>query len=516
MPIGILQKEKATVIEVTESGSSVIVDKSYIAESDIDCKNAIVGLPLDNFIIKNVYLPNISKKELQKAIELQLEFNIPNHQTKYDTSYITKELRSGYLLLMVASKKTELNEKAKATVPAPLGLYSFAIHHDLINKKENTLLIYINEENITSITVKGTEVVFMREYPLNIIKNIMQRIQLSSQAVYLQPDRRFIDIKKIIVLSTDEKNKTLIAKAVGQEKKVQWVDSSEYDNKETGNLLLTAGLALFHNQYKAMSGWSISKKPPGKRESIKKILIFAIPILIIFLPLYYYAGYYAKSSNIKSIQTEINQISGQLGNFNKLGGQASKEKVYMKKIGNPILNFYRVNELFNIINSCRSNNLWLTSLSGRIDGMIVISGFAKSYSEITSFIKNLEASKFIKDSNLNYSNEASSQNVNFQMTFKLTKGYSFILEKKSSKKPMTKVNNDEKPAKTTPTNIKPIPPVNATNQTEKTTLTNTDTKPAVNSMTKTNTETAKTSATGSNTQSNNLKPEPRTNKKATE
>jgi Tfp pilus assembly protein PilN len=436
--VGILLKEKTGVVEIKENGNSIIVDKSYIAENGIDCKNAVVGLPLDSFIIKNLYLPNVSKKELQKTIELQLEFNIPNQLSEYDTSYIVKEYKAGYLLLILAAKKTEFNKKTKAIVPAPLGLYSFALQKNLIEKKENTLLLYIDESSVTSVTLEGTVPVFMREYPLGSLKKIKQWIQLSSQAVYLQIDRHFIDINKIVVLSADDKYKNLMIEAVGDKTDVQWVDSSTYDNKEFGNLLLHVGLALFNKQSKAMSGWSISKKPPGMRESIKRILIFIIPILIIFLPLYYFAGYYANSSKIESIQTEIKQFSAQLGDVTNIGSKVAKEEAYMTAIGDPSLNFARTNKLFNEINKCRSNDFWITSISGKVGGLIVINGYSLSYSDITSFIKNIEASEFISDINLNYSNEASAQNVSFQMTLHMAKGYSFILEDDSDKKTLKK------------------------------------------------------------------------------
>lgn len=438
MSVGIFQREKPVVVEIKERGNSAFVEKSYIAEDDVDNKGAVVGLSLEDFIIKNLYLPNVTKKELQNTIELQLEFHVPNHLTEYDTSYIVKAHRSGYFLLILAAKKREYYKKAKAVIPVPLGLYSFAMQRGIIDKTKNILIVYINEGHVTSITVQGTNLVFMREYPLDSIEKIKQRIQLSSQAVYLQTDRHFIDIKKIVVLSADEKYKKLITEITEKEQEVQWIDSTEYNSKELGNLLLHVGLALFYKQAKMMSGWSISKKPPGVRESIKRILIFAIPILIVFLPFYYYAGYYAKNLKIKNLQSEIDQFSKQLGNIDKLGTEIARDKAYMNEVGNPSLNFARINKLFNVVDMCRSDNLWLSSLSGKIGGLIVISGFAQSYSEITSFIKNIEASKFIHDINLNYSNEASSQNVSFQMTFLLAKGYSFILEPDSKKKSKVK------------------------------------------------------------------------------
>ena len=504
MSVGIFQKEKNDVVEVKEIGSSVIVEKSYIVAHDADCKNAVIGLPLDSFIVKNIYLSNVSKKDLQKTIELQLEFNIPNHLTEYDTSYIAKEYKSGYILLILASKKNEHNKKAKAIVPAPLGLYSFALQKSLISKKENTLLLYLNEDGATSITVEGTKLVFMREYPLDRLKKkIKQLIQLSSQAVYLQTDRHFIDINKIIVLSKDEIYKNLITEVLEDKTEVQWIDSSEYDNKDIGNLLLHVGLALFQKQNRTMSGWSISKKPPGKRESIKRILFFVVPILIVFLPLYYFAGYYANNSKIENIQVEINQFSEQLGDVGNLGSKVAKEKAYMTAIGNPSLNFARVNMLFNEINKCRSNNLWLSSVSGKIDGLIIINGFAQTYSDITSFIKNVEASKFIQNTNLNYSNEASGKSVSFQMSFHISKDFSFVFDDGSSDEAKVKKEGKTSDKKTIKSAGK------STESTE-------SIKPAV--ITKISDEDkSKKNITGSNTQNDNSESvDDQTNKKAIE
>ena len=427
MPVGILQKEKTTVVEIKESGDSVIVDKSFTAKDGTDCKNAVVGLPLDSFIIKNLYLPNVSKKELQNTIDLQLEFYIPNHLKEYDTSYLAESYSSGYLLTILASKKSEEIDKAKAVVPVPLGLYSFAAHQKLIGYKTNMLLIYVDGKKITSVTLEDGKPVFMREYPLETTET-KQRIQLSSQAVFLQPVRHFIDIDKIVVFTTSESYSKLVVEAVGKESEVQWFDTSEYDSKETGSLFLPVGLALFHKQIKTMSGWSVSDKPPGTRESIKRILIFLVPLLIVFLPIYNYAEYYAISSKVKSIQAELDQFSVQLGNINELDLKVAREKAYMSTIGDPSLNLARINKLFNVIDTCRPDNLWLSSLSGKVNGLIVISGFAQSYSNITNFIKNLETFPFVQNTNLNYSNETSGEGVSFQMNFQLVEGYDFILD----------------------------------------------------------------------------------------
>ena len=137
----------------------------------------------------------------------------------------------------------------------------------------------------------------------------------------------------------------------------------------------------------------------------------------------------------------------------------------MAEIGDPSLNFARVNKLFNVINGCRSEHLWLTTLSGKVDGVIVITGFATSYSDITSFIKNFESSNFIHNINLNYTNESSDRGVGFQMTFELEKGYDFILKpiandiKKTQKtdtvkKLVEKVNNKKSKAVLKPVNLR--------------------------------------------------------------
>ena len=450
MSVGIIQKEKMTVVEVKDSGGSVVIEKSYLQDNgNQDYKHAAIGLPLDNFIIKNLYLPNVTKKELLKTIELQLEFHVPNHEIDYYTSYITKTCKSGYLLLIIAVKKTVDYKKAKAIIPVPVGLFAFAVSHKLFDKNENALLVYISEGTVITVAVQNGELVFMREFLSESNEKIKQRIQLSSQAVYLQHDRHFIDLNKIIVVCQDKSFKDIVAEAVDEKINVQWFDSSSFEKKDIGNLFLNAGVALFHPQNKAMSGWNVAKKPPGTRESLKRILIYAIPVLIIFLPIYYYAGYYSRNSEIKSIQARIDQYDLQLGNVDVISGKVAQGKAYIEAIGGPTLNFARIDKLFNVIDECRSDNLWVVSISGKLGGLFVVNGVANSYTDITNFIKNLEVSNFIDNINLNYSNEASGQNVNYQLTLRLSQDNSFIL------KPLTKEKKDLKDKKSDDKSNKP-------------------------------------------------------------
>ncbi len=435
MSVGVLQKEKTTVVEVKESSGSITIEKSYISDNEsLDYKNVAVGLPLDDFIIKNLYLPNVSKKELQKTVDLQLEFHVPNHEADFYTGYITKACKSGYLLLILAVKKSVDYKKAKAIIPAPVGLFAYAVHQKLFEKDENVLLVYINNGAVTTVTVQNGELVFMREFLMENNDKIKQRIQLSSQAVYLQHDRHFIDLNKVVVISSDEKHKDIIVETVDETIDVQWINNSSFENEAAGNLLLNSGIALFYSKNKAMSGWSVAKKPPGARESLKRVLIFAIPVLIIFLPLYYYAGYYSNNSKIKSIQARIDQYNLQLGNVEVISGRVAQGKAYMEEIGGPTLNFARIDKLFNVIDECRSDNLWIVSISGKIGGLFVINGLANSYKDITDFIKNLETSNFIEDINLNYTNEASGSNVNYQLTLRLSTDNYFILKPEADEK----------------------------------------------------------------------------------
>ena len=428
MDTGILQKEKKALgVEIKESNGSVSIERSFNVESPVGYKGAVVGLPLENFIIKNLYLPDLSKKELSKTVELQMEFNIPNYKVDYNASYIAKESKSGFILQIIAAKKSLCDKKSKIIIPSLLGMYAFAVYKKLLIKDSNALLIHIDKEQCSIVTLKNNEIVFMRSVALDRVTNFSSTVKLSSQAVFLQLERQFIDINKIVVFSADKKDKDLIVNSVDNNEEVVWVDIAEYTSKEKGDLFLSTGLALFKKQYKSMMGWSISEKPLGARDSIKRMLIFTVPLIIIFLPIYYYGQYYAKSLEISRIQHTINKFSDQLGGFSDFENQASQEKAYMEAIGNPSLNFARVDELFKVINLCRSRTLWLTSISGKVDDVIVISGFAQSYADITSFIKNLEASTFIRNINLNYTSESSGRNVGFQMTFELDKGYDFIL-----------------------------------------------------------------------------------------
>ena len=328
MAIGILQEEKNILVEIKEDNGSVVIDRTYIMESSSGCRDSVIGLPLENFIIKNLYLPNVTKKELPEAIELQMEFNIPNYKTDYDTNYVIKPFKAGYILHIVAAKKDSYDKKVKAVIPALLGVYAFAAHMKLFSEDSNTLLLYIDKKHCSFLTLKGDDVVFMRNAPREQIQHISSMIRLSSQAVFSQVEREFIDINKIIVFSEDSKDKDLVSNALTDAREVDWIDISKYrsEKEEIGNLFLPVGLALFDKQNKIISGWSVSRKPPGLRQSLKRVLFLIVPILIIFLPLYNYAQYYSKTSKVKAIEERINKFSVKLGGVDELGDKIAREK----------------------------------------------------------------------------------------------------------------------------------------------------------------------------------------------
>ena len=196
-------------VNVSEDGKAVKVNNSYYNNIELNSVKApVVGYSFDMFITKTVKMPKLSKDELKKTVELQIEFLLgENAYSKYliNTKLISSS--TGNTLFIVAGKIPEDAKKLrKSTIlPSSLGMLSFAVKEKLINEKKSTMLIHAGADYTNLVVITDKEIVFMRTFSSQ--SDLNSEIRLSRQAVYLQAERCFIEIDEYVVFYLDDKIK---------------------------------------------------------------------------------------------------------------------------------------------------------------------------------------------------------------------------------------------------------------------------------------------------------------------
>ena len=428
MKTGILYTDEENVlgVNVSEEGKKYKISDTFSDLKLQNIKKPVIGLPFDKFIVKTVKLPKLSKDELKKAIELQEEFVLGEKGfSEYMLNSTVVPYKNGNMLFIVATYIPEIFQKIKSSivVPVQIGLYAYAYREKLISNKKVLMLVYIGKEYTHLVVVNELNIVFMRTFTSK--SDINSEIRLSEQAVYLQQERFFLNIDEYIIFAEDDTNKSKIEIDNANIRRVD-ISKNYHDGH---NLTIQIGLSFYSHSSKYLSGWNIAKKPLTTSESFRRSLFWVVPILLLFLPVYYYADYYNDQKRIAVLEDEIAQFSGPVAQVEKVSRKLRIVEDVIKKYGTPTLAYAKFKHLLKIINDSRPKNLWLTNISGKVTADTILTGFAQDFSEISSFIKDLNKSNFIKTVNLNYSNASNSGKINFQLTIRLNSNNNFILEK---------------------------------------------------------------------------------------
>jgi Tfp pilus assembly protein PilN len=414
-------------VNVVEEGKKFkITDTFSDLKGLLNTKKPIIGLPFEKFITKTVKLPKLTKDELKNAVELQEQFILgESGYNQYLLNSTLIQQSNGYMLFIVAADVPEDLKKLKSSViiPAQLGLYAYAYKEKLIDHKKSIMLVYAGSEYTHLLVISELNIVFMRTFTSK--SDINSEIRLSEQAVYLQQERFFLAIDEYIVFSNNDNFKKKLN--ISDDAVVRWIDTSVYNQPEK-ELIIPLGLSFFQNSAKHLVGWNVAKKPLTTTESLKRSLYWIAPILLLFLPVYYYADYYNDQKIIGNIKSEIAQYSESANKVDMLAEKLRKIEDILLEYAGPCLAYAKFDYLLRTINSSRPKNLWLTNISGKVTGDIIITGFAGTFSEISFLINKLNESELIKNVNLNYSNASNAGKVNFQLTVRLNPNNEFVLD----------------------------------------------------------------------------------------
>ena len=257
MPLGVrIDNGKLRGVDLDIKGKALHVQNSIEGcAEDLRQKAAVVGLPLKDFFIKSIILPQLPKKELSGAVKLQVSSNLPFEESEAHVGYRLKKLQKGYGLLIAATKKRDIY-KPRAILPEPLALYSLAMRQDLLDPGKNSLVVHMEGDGVITLAVEGHEVVFMRSFRKDT--DLASELRLSAQAVYLKEERSLLEIDRVILFGSGlsrEEIRSIFSSGDGPPEVV----SSDIDIRE--GLLVPTGLALSGTMLKKLPNPAAPSRP---------------------------------------------------------------------------------------------------------------------------------------------------------------------------------------------------------------------------------------------------------------
>lgn len=417
MPFGIrVSNGKFKGVSAHVKGKSLIVGQAF--EGTLEGyrqKGTIVGLPLEEFFIKNITLPELSKKELDEAVKLQISSNLSFDESAAYVGYKLKKFQKGHGLLIVATPKKAVY-KPKAILPEPLALYPLAMTRELLPPDKKSLILYMKGEEVFTLATEGHEVVFMRSFMRD--EDFSSELRLSAQAVYLKEERSLLDIERVVIFGDYGECAEEIKSAFSVQSNPPEIIRSEVGTD--GELLIPTGLALSAGFLKKLKGWNVCQRDVRYMDSIVKGLKYTIPLCPLFLLAYYYADLASARSALEGAKGRMKALSPVYEEVVKLEEEVTGLEQFFEKQGEGITSPDAWFQTIDVIEKSRPYGLWFTAISGKTSGTVLISGKAESYPLVTEFMKKLDASEKLSDLNLIFT-QGSDDSVDFQISLNMQK-----------------------------------------------------------------------------------------------
>lgn len=422
MPTGVLlEDDNITGAEVKTGKTSFSLSQVFEGNSQsLKQKGAIFGLPLKDFFIKSVTLPPLSKKELPGAIDLQIASNLPYDQSGAFVSYQLKKLLKGYQLFILATPKKDIF-KPKAIIPEQIALYALAANHNLLQPEKKLLIVYITRDEVMTLTVDGFDIVFMRSFKM--AGNIINSLKLSAQAVYLRDERTMLDIDELVLFVDDAAYDEALIEDIKRAFTVetQLIRSSTiFPGEKLSNdkVLIASGLALSKPLLKKLNGWNVFQSDLNYSKSIKRGLLYTLPLWPLFFTLYLQAEVQSKQSGIKGLQGRIAALKPKYRLVKEIADEVTKMEDFLKTSGSALVSPESWHKTIKFLEEARPFGLWFTTISGKTYGTVMVNGKAEDDSLITLFIKKLIDSKLLSEVNLSFTS-TTEKGVDFQITMKM-------------------------------------------------------------------------------------------------
>jgi len=428
MPAGIIlnnNKYSGVIAEPDRNGINVT---SSIPESEdtADISGAIIGIPFDRFFIKTVPLPIMEKAKLQEAVNLQISFHLPYDEKSAHITHQIQKRKKDQALVIVATPKIR-EQKVKAVFPIPIALAGLGIQFDFLKADKSTLVVCITNDHVHTLTLKGFKVMFMRTFPRDNMgngdtKGLVRDLRLSCQEVYFQEERHSIKPDQTIVFAKEnnELEDFLVNQYFGE---LRWVPpekciKSNVKAAEMENLFVPCGLAALHKHLKKFKGWNVNHTEIDYLASIKRGILYTIPLWPLFLLLYYYGDISSINRKIDALEGKKRALAPKYRQVIDVEENVTIMENFMSDSGMGAKTPGMWFDLIALLEKQRPENLWINTISGKAYNVCIANGKTKSYPKVTKFIKNLDASGEFDDLQLVYT-QKTEKDVDFQISFKI-------------------------------------------------------------------------------------------------
>jgi hypothetical protein len=429
MPAGILIKGSiARGVEVTVAGKMLQVKRTFAAAPEsVDTSKSVVGFPVSQFFIKSVLIPcaALGKKELENAVKMQTAFHLPYEESSAFVRQQVKELSRNHGILLAALPRKKLSRPC-AVLPDALGLYALAFLQELLAPGKKVLLVHVDQDEVTTVAVEGHAIVFMRQFPE---EDLLTELRLSTQSVYLQEERSFLEPESVVLFSEDaggaERLTGIYAGTVTQLRPSQLLQGNIKKGTEAA-FLIPAGLALcgtllglLHSQRKNIGSWNVFGNELHFRQRLQKGLLWSLPLWPLFLVLYLYADLHAQTSRLAGVQGRMHALSGKYQAAVDLEEELVAKEEFFKTFG-PVMqspeSWFR---LLDLLSKSRPSGVYLTGISGKTAGAVLVSGKAPDYPDVTDYMTKLSASGDFDNLMLVYTQGRADEEVDFQLSFRM-------------------------------------------------------------------------------------------------
>lgn len=428
MPTGIYIKDgRSRGVEINVSGKSFRIKQTFEGKTgEVSVKKSVVGLPADDFFIKNVTIPSstLNKKELFNAVKMQVDFHLPYDRATAFVSHHLRKLQKNHTLLITSTPRRDFN-KPSAVIPDALALYSLAMMKDLLAPGRKSLIVYSDGAEVLTVMADGHEIVFMRFFPDD--EDIVSELRLAAQAVYLREERSLIEVDRVIIFSETgplpEKIKAVFSCETVIVKPSEILSGNIAKGSEN-RFLIPAGLALCRpllgsvgSVKKGLRGWNVYQGEIQYQKYIIRGLIYTLPLWPLFITAYFYADVLTHNSRLEGIKGRINALMPAYKEAVALEKEVALMEDFLKTSGEDMKSPETWFEIMNNLNLSRPVGLWLTGISGKTGGTVLVSGKAPAYAQVTEYMSKLSSISRLHDLTLIFT-QGSDKGVDFQISFK--------------------------------------------------------------------------------------------------
>lgn len=406
---------KGVKAKVAKNGTTVEQDFENRLEN-FNSAGAIVGIPFKEFFVKSVTVPGVEKNEIANTVSVQTDFLLPYDPASAMVSRPYEHLQNELRLMIISTPKKELR-KPKAVFPAPIALYSLAMNEGLLLPGKSTLIIRIDDGEVTTIAVEGEEIVFIRSFPKD--DNFTMDLKLSAQAVYLKSERALLEIDRVVLFDEDDTYGDELKSIFSSEiliVKPSKLFTGGLNSVTASKMLIPAGLAVSRKYLKKLKNWNVNRSDVPYGKLALRWGAIGVPVLIVLITALFHFDSMHKESRLKDVKAVIDTIRPAWREVREIEGEVTAMEDFLNNSGADLLSPEAWFNTIDALDDARPYGLWFTNISGKTYGSVIVSGKSHSYDSVTEFMNKLYEKPGLSNLNLLFTQGSPEKGVNFQIS----------------------------------------------------------------------------------------------------